>query len=125
MKRTPSTKDRSVRVCSEFDQASLINIPMKKQCPEYVPKRDHFRTFILSGIHHCPGFLKTITLLDSLWTFSGHFLDIFGTYVFFRTFSGHFQARIYLTRARIYQLTQARIKNLYLMVKFIYNAINI
>ena len=97
------------------------------KCPEYVPKRDRFRTFILSGIHHRPGFLRTITLLDSLWTFSGQFLDIFGTYFFFRTFSGHFQAKIYhLTRARIYQLTQARIKNLYLMlVKFIHNAINI
>src|ERR1051325_11696201 len=92
--------------------------------------RNMFQNVIVSGHSFC---LENIIVLDFsklllYWTVYGlseHFLDIFGTYIFFRTFSGHFQARIYLMRARIYQLTQARIKNLYLMVKFIHNDINI
>jgi len=108
-------------------------------CPEYVLKvyqnnnvhfRDIFRTYsghpsvrnmfqnvIVSGHSFCPEYIIVLDFSKLLlyWTVYRHFQDIFlifsGHMFFFRIFSGHFQARIYLTRARIYQLTQARIKN--------------
>ena len=118
-------------------------------CPEYVLKvyqnnnvhfrgifraysehprvRNMFQNVIVSGHSFCP---ENIIVLDFsklllYWTVYGHFQNIFLIFSGHIFFSGHFQARIYLTRARIYQLTQARIKNLYLMVKFIHNDINI
>jgi hypothetical protein len=118
---------------------NIILSPMKKQCLEYVPNmsrkctkiimytfgtysgypsvRNMFQNVIVSGHSFCPEYIIVLDFSKLLlyWTVYGHFQDIFlifsGHMFFFRTFSGHFQARIYLTRARIYQLTQARIKN--------------
>ena len=118
---------------------------MKKQCPEYVRNMSRKCTKIImytfgtySG--HIPNirvsgicsktwsfpdihFVRNTSLswISQNYYFTGQFMDIFRTFSWyfrdiwffqdiFRTFSGHFQARI---------------KNLYLMVKFIHNDINI